>query len=569
MDKGQSEGGEFWERMWQKLRAAQIDDVGPTLAMCRVLEANFVRDHFHGPDAVCFNGRHQHEYLLDYLLLYQQAAVAAQQPVFTFAQTNVGHEGTGKRIQTLDQALALYIDSVSHLSNTLTIILSDHGNTYGAFVSESEEAQREIYHPAMFFIVPNRVGRILGKDIMHALKVNTKRLVSFQDLHKSLLYLQNPKRKPPSPQNQTQLGLFSIVDASRTCNDIPRIKPNLCICEDFEVPLANDTEYNLLAYFAIGRLNDEIQRQSLRSSLPSPHGSLKARSLSMPAFSNCEKLVLNSIKTIKKSTEKDGSSTIKMELLVQMSQVFFVSLTLNPAPAETPGDEDQRLKLQTYERLTAYSQYTHCAEADQVWPSLCVCAEKDSNSPSGSGVVKLNDHDLHVNNDDTVDRLSLLSKTNKNPFYTIFDIDVTDLGTSYTDVKEDIQLVEKNASKKIIYKGRIFSIPQYQAYVSEKVLPGFRIRANFLKSGTNTAANKSSELEKLESCLLLVWTKHRKGVVLSVANTCRYQFSVLLIVPVEKERKVKETSCLLYTASSPSNVEDFVLMPRGTWLLAV
>ena len=293
---------EFWDQMWLKLYEAEVDDVGPTLAMCRVLKANHVRDQFHGPKAVCFNGRHQHEYLLDYLLLYQQTAMAAQQPIFTFTQTNVAHEDSGRRIQTLDQALASYIDSVSHLSNTLTIVLSDHGNSYGAFMKNSQEAKRELYHPAMFFIIPNRVGRILGEDIMHALKINTKRLVGFHDLHKTLLYLQNPNRKSRIALNPSHLGLFSPVDANRTCNDVPRIKPSLCICKDFETSVVNDTEYNLLAYFAIGRLNDEIQRQSLRALFQPADGSSKR--LSMVAFNNCEKLILRGVENIKKSMEK-------------------------------------------------------------------------------------------------------------------------------------------------------------------------------------------------------------------------------------------------------------------------
>ena len=295
---------EFWDRMWRQLHHAELDDVGPTLAMCKVLAANNVRDHFHGPNAVCFNGRHQHEYLLEYLLLHQQAAQVAHQPTFTFTQTNVGHEDSGRRIQTLDQSLASYIDSASRLPNTLTIILSDHGNAYGSFLKASEEAMRELYHPPMFFIVPKRVAHILGKDIMHALKVNTKRLVSLLDLHRALRHLQRLGDKPAPPISPDR-GLFSPINISRTCNDIPRIKPNLCICENFETPVSNDTDYLLMAYFAVGRLNDEIQRQSLTSSVGTTAESAgKMVSNTSVAFGNCERLVLKGADNIKESKEK-------------------------------------------------------------------------------------------------------------------------------------------------------------------------------------------------------------------------------------------------------------------------
>ncbi|GFR96222.1 hypothetical protein ElyMa_006292700 [Elysia marginata] len=417
---------EFWDYMWQKLSQAEIDDLGPTLAMCRVLQANHVKDHFHGPDAVCFNGRHQHEYLLDYLLMYQQTAYAARQPTFTFTQTNVAHEDSGRRIQTLDQALASYIESVSRLSNTLTIILSDHGNTYGAFLKNSEEAQIEIYHPAMFFIVPNRVSRILGKDAMHTLKVNTKRLVSLLDLHKTLLYLQNPKRRSSATLNLPDQGLFSPVNTNRTCNDIPRIKPNLCICENFETPVRNDVDYNLLAYFAVGRLNDEIQRQALKSFSRSAKESSKQKSLSMVAFRNCEKLILKGVENIKESQEKDGSVNIKMELLVQKSQVFLVSLLMQPKQVKNYGNHGSRLKLQTYERLSSYGEFTRCAEEDVVWPSLCVCEQMNPNLAIVNGSEHLKSDDIHVRDGDghIGDELGLNLKTNKRSFNDTIDIDI-------------------------------------------------------------------------------------------------------------------------------------------------
>lgn len=293
-----------WARMWQKLVGNYIDDVDVTLAMCRVLAANNVEDHFHGPYAVCFNGRHQHEYLLEYLLLYQQTMEGSHRPYLTFTMTNVGHEDTGRRIQTLDSALAKYLSSAASLPNTLTIVFSDHGNAYGQYMEVSEEARMELFHPFMFFLIPNTVSSKLGSDWLTSLGVNTQRLVSFLDLHFSLHHLADPTYTISGQHHYkiSHLGLFTPIDVNRTCNDIPRIMPNLCICRNFETPHKNNTKLNLFAYFAIGQLNNEIQRQFLKSKLATSTGQVSASEQSqVKTFQNCERLELRRVENLRSS----------------------------------------------------------------------------------------------------------------------------------------------------------------------------------------------------------------------------------------------------------------------------
>ena len=42
---------------------------------CEVLEDNGHPDPFHGMRAICYNGRHQHEYLLDYIDMYHDTHI--------------------------------------------------------------------------------------------------------------------------------------------------------------------------------------------------------------------------------------------------------------------------------------------------------------------------------------------------------------------------------------------------------------------------------------------------------------------------------------------------------------
>ncbi|GFO30821.1 hypothetical protein PoB_005732600 [Plakobranchus ocellatus] len=558
-----SDNLEFWAQMWRQLHRANLDDIGPTLAMCKVLQANGVPDHFHGPDAVCYNGRHQHEYLLDYLLLHQQAAQTAQRPTFTFTMSNVGHEDTGRRIQTLDSALASYLESASHLSNTLTILLSDHGNSYGAFLQKSQEAKRELFHPVMIFIVPKRVAHILGIEAMHALKINTRRLVSFLDLHKALLYTQKSKKKSSALMRSVEAGLFYPVNASRTCNDIPRIKPNLCICQDFETAVANNTHYNLLGYFALGQLNDEIQRQALLGLIDMKGKNAKESFKRIKGFNKCQRLKLEGVENIKRSEEKDGSFTIKMELFVQLSQVFLVSLIMKPQPEQNQeGLEGSRLQLQTFERLTAYSQFSACASADNVWQSLCVCdlsKHSENVSTNKKGPAKI------------LSTTKLDQGLKKQPIIASFNInlDLKDFNVLAMKVMKN-NTKHGGFQKKSSLDTDQLAIPQYQDYVNENVLQRFIVTANFLAvNSRDSGINKTKHGIGSDECVLLVWFRHPQGLVVSAANTCQILVSVSPTEVLHKGKEKSKVPAVLYTAPLASNKTRDFIMPGGMKLLAV
>ncbi|CAG5135565.1 unnamed protein product [Candidula unifasciata] len=366
-----------WKRLWKILDKNNIDSVEVTLAMCEVLKANHVPDHFHGPDAVCFNGRHQHEYLLEYLQLYQQTLESQKLPYFMFSQTNVGHEGRGRRVQTLDTSLANYIKFTASLQDTLTIIFSDHGNSYGSFMSATQEARIELFHPFMLFVIPNKVAKILGENAMLSLSVNTDRLVSFLDLHYTINHIVDPESLEKTAKRQfpvSRKGLLEPVDVNRTCSDIPRIMPNLCICQNYDTSVANESDFNLFAYFAIGQLNDEIQRQLL--SLHIKNAEINSGN-TLVAFKNCERLILQGVHNVRRSFDQNRTQTLKMDLHVQKSQVFFVAVSIT---YNLRSQGDHKTELMMYDRITPYGIFSVCA--DNIDLSLCICDTSRSSTNS-------------------------------------------------------------------------------------------------------------------------------------------------------------------------------------------
>lgn len=287
---------ESWDRLQKALVKAGIDSMEVTLAMCKILNDNGVPDIFHGPDAVCYNGKHQHEYLFDYLLLYQKEMLDLKQSFFTFLETNIGHEDTGLRVQSLDSTLSSYLQQAAQQENTLTVLFSDHGNAYGMFVEKSMEGHIEMFHPYIFLIIPENVASHLGSASMSALLINQHRLISHLDLYYTLKALVTnftlEVDKAHEHYEVNRWGLLEIVSPNRTCDHIPRIMPNLCICTNFDMEVRKDSYHALFAHLALGLLNNEIQHQFHQGW--SDHGLWRG-------FGHCQQIYLVDFTNIRKT----------------------------------------------------------------------------------------------------------------------------------------------------------------------------------------------------------------------------------------------------------------------------
>ncbi|XP_033127489.1 uncharacterized protein LOC117125184 isoform X2 [Anneissia japonica] len=355
-----------WRRLKMKLEKAKIDRIDMTLASCEILHYNHIYLPFLAePPAVCYNGQYQHHYILDYLSKRQKSLEANHRSFFHSTLLNMAHEDSGRRIQTLDESLAEYLKMVSKLNNTFTIVLSDHGNSYGEYLERSEEGRVEMFHSFLFMVVPPGVSKNLGETRMSALNVNQQRLVSILDIHYALRYLSEGKVDKLDEKHMKYSikadGIFSEIASNRSCDSIPRIEPNKCICQDYEHAADNNASYALMAEFALGSINNAIQQQ-FRKSNPD----------AMRGFGSCQRLVAHRFGNIKQRQNKFGDHEVKMELYIPNPDDFkFMEMFMVLVSRKANGS----LKLVTYKRLTKYGPFAGCADKG-VAILLCVCSLK-------------------------------------------------------------------------------------------------------------------------------------------------------------------------------------------------
>ncbi|XP_033127497.1 uncharacterized protein LOC117125184 isoform X4 [Anneissia japonica] len=360
-----------WQLLKMKLEKAKIDRIDMTLASCEISNYNHIYLPFFGPPAVCYNGQYQHHYTLDYLSKRQKSLEANHRSFFHSTLLNVAHEDSGRRIQTLDESLAEYLKIVSTLNNTLTIVLSDHGNTYGEYLERSEEGRVEMFHTFLFMVVPPGVSKNLGEKRMSALNVNQQRLVSILDIHYALRVLSEGKVGNLDEKHQKYLikadGIFSEISSNRSCNSIPRIEPNICICEGYEYAADNNAGFAVMAEFALGSINNEIQQQ-FRKSNPD----------AMRGFGSCQRLVAHDFGNIKHRHNEFGDHEVKMDLYIpnpdelKFMEILMVTLIVSRKDSES-------MKLVRYKRITKYGPFEGCAD-NGVSIQLCVCSlQKDQN----------------------------------------------------------------------------------------------------------------------------------------------------------------------------------------------
>ena len=244
----------------------QVDHQGFSHFSCTVLTRITRRtNHFDFPQRICLNGQFYSWYFLDYITKVYTALQIDEKakPLVSYTHFNTGHEKNGKRMINMDVRLANYFSEMASFPDTLTVILSDHGNTRTPF-AHTKEGSRELFDPFFFMIVPDGVKGKLGPQRMAALVVNQKRLFTLADVHKAFMSLHDPEKIYSS--NSAVTGIFAEIPANRTCADLAMLPLTRCKCEGFDEEVYikdNADDQKWLAEFAVGYMNDAIQRQHL------------------------------------------------------------------------------------------------------------------------------------------------------------------------------------------------------------------------------------------------------------------------------------------------------------------
>lgn len=244
-----------------------IDDFGMTHFSGPLLNLRFGEtNHFESPPKVCLNGRFFSKYFMDYIQTVHTAINndSRTKPLFSFIHFNTGHEHTGQRIRNTDAHLAKFLTNMAKLPNTLTMLVSDHGNKNTRYSYKTEVGKREVYDPIAFMIIPDGVARSLGEQRMAALAENQRRLFTFLDVHRALMSLNDPKKM--HSRDPLVAGIFAVLPASRTCSDLDLMPQARCKCEiseNYNSVEDNSDSLKWLAEFAVGALNEAIQKQHM------------------------------------------------------------------------------------------------------------------------------------------------------------------------------------------------------------------------------------------------------------------------------------------------------------------
>ena len=348
---------EIWHNLAFALKKNSIDFTGITHSSCEVFKSFGVPELFHGPSKICYGGKHYHHLFLNFLedFLREVNTDLEKKPLFSFSLLNVGHEDSGLRIQTFDEVLAKFVQNLGTDPNTLSIVLSDHGNTYGAF-PKTMEGRFEAFQPHLFIIIPNRIQNLLGKNRVWTLKQNQKRLVSIIDLHYTLMAVASDISNKGVQQH---FGLFEPISRNRSCEDLQLLSSSLCVCEGWETKVHANSFHSIIAEFVLGQLNGKIQTQfleNIRTNRP------------VSGFRSCERLKGERFDNVRERGNGE-TLTVSLDIYVQRQELFSATVQVITESVLI------NMRLVQYTRISVYGIYQSCADKG-VDLRLCICEQR-------------------------------------------------------------------------------------------------------------------------------------------------------------------------------------------------
>ena len=310
-------------------------------------------------EKVCYNNQQQDYYYLNYIQHYYNNLPVDQKAV-SFTGLNVAHDSGGIRIQTIDEDLSEFVMTMSKFENTLTVIFSDHGNSYTNFVSHEIEGRFEMFHASMFMLIPKAVKDFIGEEEMHNLRLNQKRLFSMADFHKMLFYFAK-KYHYNHDDRHFNRGLAELIPNDRSCDNLPLRMPNLCLCQNAYSTDKNKNSAIIYLEFAVGKLNNIITNSSQNYS--------------------CKRLVPLGFEIVSK--EKDGEFILtNFDIFTSPgfgshNPVEKINVIIKSIESETY--QNFSMELIGWDRISVFGDYERCSDAEVNF-KLCVCDLKNASS---------------------------------------------------------------------------------------------------------------------------------------------------------------------------------------------
>jgi Protein of unknown function (DUF229). len=303
-------------------------------------------------DRPCYNGLPIDSYPL-ILNMNKFKTLPKRKNLFSYTNLQFSHDSYGLNTQTMDKVLGNYFKHAATLNNTLTIVLSDHGNSYTSYSANELEGRYEMYHPALFMIVPDRVRSILGEKKLRAMRKNQKRLMTMVDIHNGIRHLVD--------ESSAKKGFLQIINPQITCKHLNLSMPNMCVCEGSETPLLNDTDLIGQLEFSFGQLNKMIHNESRTGQCKNLVPTSVENAFVIPKGNG----VLTKFDVTTASGGAGGNERFGMEVYHEATESM----------------EHFNAKLTNSFRLSKYSTYKRCSDASQFF-RYCVCNRDKFSSES-------------------------------------------------------------------------------------------------------------------------------------------------------------------------------------------
>lgn len=169
-----------------------------------------------------------HQHMLEYQTFLHKWN--NQNNVFSISHTNIGHDGVGVAVISVDDYLAEWlqrhvIDS-NVLDDTLILIMSDHGMHFGVPIL-TDVGELEHHLSTALWLYPKKR---LNDDINEKLRHNEQSLLSVFDFRNTILSLVNPNGDIDVHSVHDGMNIMKeIVPYNRTCKDVG-VSDSRCVC---------------------------------------------------------------------------------------------------------------------------------------------------------------------------------------------------------------------------------------------------------------------------------------------------------------------------------------------------
>lgn len=299
-------------------------------------------------------------------LVYQYAVdfgtVYKRKPHFGLFWTNTFSHNHIKDPSSMDMRMQMYLQEMERneiFNHSVVIFLSDHGMRIGEIRTLATGWQEDRL-PFLFISLPPWF-QTKHPEIVQALKINQRRLITPYDLHLTLKHIltlsgRAPENMKGAPSCPKCVSLFKPVPYDRSCEDV-EIDPHWCLCKDFNPVSTSNPVVLRTARMLIQFMNSQIR--NFTSEIPG-------------GSQLCEKLYIERVILARKTAYNNDAGF----------NDYLVTIEVNPgaAPYEATAryfEKSKKLVLfKKISRISYYYQISRCTGHIQL-KKLCHC--KDQN----------------------------------------------------------------------------------------------------------------------------------------------------------------------------------------------